>query len=263
VNIDEHGFRRGSGSQDWPPTARHTVFVFGGSTTFGYGLPDNETVASSIQRLLGPDWAVYNFGQSNYYSTQEMLLFERLLQQGVKPDVAIFIDGMNDFVHADDQPAYSTSFQDMFEAGYFQKTLLRVARALHLGSAPDAVPAQNSMAQVSGVVEHYLRTLAITRAMGTGNGVNMLFVWQPAPSYHYNTSYHVFYTGSWGQISNVASGYALMDKVRQKHDLGKDFIWCADIQQKATEPLYVDLLHYGTNMSMMLAECVTNSMRIS
>lgn len=266
VNIDANGVRRGVGPQQWPPSQEdYVVFVFGGSTTFGYGLPDNDTVPSNIYRVLSQarlvdstgkrTVAVYNFGQGNYYSTQEMLLFERLLQQGIKPDVAIFVDGINDFVYADDTPAFAVSFKTMFEADYYTKAALRLLSSLHLANAEAPLPMNVS---TSSVIERYLRTKKITAAIARDHGVRPLFVWQPVPTYEYNLTHHLFYTGDWGRIGQTRQGYALLDKVRQQHDLGDDFVWCADIQREATEPLYVDMLHYGSNMSMMVARCVTD-----
>ena len=45
VNVSEAGYRLSKNQGPWPPDPTHyNVFVFGGSTTFGYGLPDTETV---------------------------------------------------------------------------------------------------------------------------------------------------------------------------------------------------------------------------
>jgi hypothetical protein len=62
---------------------------------------DAQALGSQLQPLLrqklGRPVVVYNFGQSKYGSTQERLLFEKLLLEGQKPDMAIFVDGLNDF----------------------------------------------------------------------------------------------------------------------------------------------------------------------
>ena len=265
VNINTNGIRHGLGPQQWPPSKdNYVIFIFGGSTTFGYGLPDNNTIPSNTYRILTEQQdnkkvAVYNFGQSNYYSTQEMLLFTRLLQQGITPDVAVFIDGINDFVYADDTPAFTTSFKTMFEADYYTKAALRLLSSLHLSNteapAPMNVPTE-------AVIERYLRTKKVIAALARDHEVRPVFVWQPAPTYKYNLTYHLFYTGDWGRIGQTRQGYGLIDKVRQQHDLGDDFVWCADIQRDATEPLYVDMLHYGSNMSVMVATCVVDGMTL-
>jgi hypothetical protein len=43
VHVDKEGFRRSSNQGPWPPSPDAlNTFVFGGSTTFGYGLPDDQ-----------------------------------------------------------------------------------------------------------------------------------------------------------------------------------------------------------------------------
>src|SRR6185503_15185425 len=88
VNVSENGFRVSAQQGPWPPDADNfNIFLFGGSTTFGYGLPDSQTVASYLQDDLAarssPHVRVYNFGRGSYVSEQERVLFEELLLAGV------------------------------------------------------------------------------------------------------------------------------------------------------------------------------------
>jgi hypothetical protein len=98
VNVSENGFRVSRAQGPWPPSPTNfNVFVFGGSTTFGLWVPDEQTVPSFLQaalaRQLATNVCVYNFGTPYYYSTQERLRFERLLGQGIVPNAAVFVDG--------------------------------------------------------------------------------------------------------------------------------------------------------------------------
>ena len=88
VNIDPNGFRRVKNQGPWPPSKdAFNIFIFGGSTTFGCGVEDSETIASQIQEKLSPSYAniskreiyVYNFGTSHYFSSQESALFAKLI----------------------------------------------------------------------------------------------------------------------------------------------------------------------------------------
>ena len=123
----------------WPPRPEATnVFVFGGSTTFGVGLPDDETIASYLQECALANHsrghpAVYNFGRPSYFSSQELILFQQLLKAGFVPQVAVFIDGINDFGFLDGQPAFADNFRQ-FMAGHVGSSLLQnvpVVRAAH------------------------------------------------------------------------------------------------------------------------------------
>ena len=39
---------------------------------------------------------------------------------------------------------------------------------------------------------------------------------------------------------------------------GDNFLWCADMQEKLTEPLYVDATHYSGKMSRMVAQKIAD-----
>jgi len=50
VNIEKGGFRKTVYQGPWPPDEQYyNIFVFGGSTAFSYGVPDNETIALYLQ----------------------------------------------------------------------------------------------------------------------------------------------------------------------------------------------------------------------
>ena len=75
------------------------IFIFGGSTAFGYGVADQETIASYLQeicRTKRKNINVYNFACGFYYSTQERILLEKLISKGIDIDIAVFIDGVNE-----------------------------------------------------------------------------------------------------------------------------------------------------------------------
>src|ERR1700730_16023080 len=121
VNVSEAGFRccGGQSPQPWPPSRDNiNIFVFGGSTTFGYGVSDAETIPAQLSWHLSqklPRVCVYNFGCGTYASTQERILFEQLVLAGRVPDVAVFIDGINDFIFCDGLPQYSDRLKETFE----------------------------------------------------------------------------------------------------------------------------------------------------
>lgn len=90
--------------------------MFGGSTVEGIGVMKHQTIPSYIQEILEAkgykNIGAYNFGWSGATSLGGKLLLGRLLFPGKFweieplahktpriPDIAIFIDGLNDFVH--------------------------------------------------------------------------------------------------------------------------------------------------------------------
>ncbi len=98
IQIDVDGLRVTPGA-DCRPGA-FTVFLFGGSTMWGYGVPDGATIPAYLQEKLnrqhdGPV-CIRNFAQKAFVSTQGVIELLAQLQQGQVPDMVIFYDGIND-----------------------------------------------------------------------------------------------------------------------------------------------------------------------
>ncbi len=72
------------------------IWIFGGSTVFGYGLKNDETIAAYLNELI-KNKRVINFGQGYYNSNQSRIYFQNLLTFLPKPHAAIFLEGYNDF----------------------------------------------------------------------------------------------------------------------------------------------------------------------
>ena len=122
VNVDPDGFRHVNHQGPWPPDPNNiNLFIFGGSTTFGYGVADSETIPSQLQEMLNRKFGngkikVYNFGRGHYASKQELILFEKLLMNGHVPHVAIFIDGVNDFFGLRKELPYTQTLTEFLNA---------------------------------------------------------------------------------------------------------------------------------------------------
>lgn len=81
-----------------------TIFTLGGSTTFGSGSDDATTWPSHLSRILndkaqaqnlGIHVEVVNYGRVYYYPSQETALMTDLLKSGHRPNLILFMDGIN------------------------------------------------------------------------------------------------------------------------------------------------------------------------
>src|SRR5688500_605353 len=101
ITISPDGFRPVPQQGSWPPPAGGTtIFLFGGSTMMGAGVPDDATIAAHLRTELAPcnpEVSIYNFGRGFYFSSQERILFEQLLLAGRRPALAVFFAGLDDF----------------------------------------------------------------------------------------------------------------------------------------------------------------------
>jgi hypothetical protein len=97
VNVSSDGVRltKGAESDLSKVDFDRTLLMFGGSTMFGYGVADDQTIPSHLQRSL-PHYNVVNLGRAYYYSAQENSLLLRLLQSGFAVRDAVFLDGINE-----------------------------------------------------------------------------------------------------------------------------------------------------------------------
>lgn len=282
VNVLEAGFRLSKSQGPWPlDRSKFNVFVFGGSTIFGYGVPDAETVPSFLGERLSAlfpekEPRVYNFGREGYYSVQERVLFEKLLASGSVPDVAVFIDGLND--PELDEPYFSQRLRETFDA--YQKRwpflLQGWLRELPLGRAVasigrhaplafgarargDASPIEADPARVAKVIERFLANKTLIGASAKRHGVTVAFVWQPVHVYKYDLRYHLFRWPGF-ELPRCRAVYERMAEIVRKQDLGPDFLWCADMQEGLKEPLYVDPIHYTARMSDRVADLIVRLM---
>jgi lysophospholipase L1-like esterase len=92
ITINSEGERTHHLMADQP--VKHVRF-FGGSTMWGTGVDDRNTIPAHFNELH-QDYRVYNHGQSGFVSRQELARLINLVNQNAKMDVVIFYDGCND-----------------------------------------------------------------------------------------------------------------------------------------------------------------------
>lgn len=300
VNVSEQGFRHSVNQGPWPPSPDFfNVFCFGGSTMFGYGLPDDQTLASCLQIELGKQSVrrvcVYNFGVGWHFSTQERLRFEQLLATDLLPDAVFFVDGINDTSLAwSNLPAFSSELALSFEqvqafgvqspsrrapasrvtladALFFQWPVGRAARSVAARLRPSvsaAIPAPSPLVKIDEAraargCEVYRWNRTLIQNAADARAIPVVFLVQPAPGYLLEPSKHLFANAD--LCRNEATFYAALQNDLKAHPAGSNLIWCADLSGQATGPLYVDTCHYTAAFSRIIArhvvaECVTRKL---
>lgn len=264
VNIDDAGFRHVADQGPWPPDdANLNVFMFGGSTTFGYGVPDDQAIPSKLQRAMRDAGfserrvCVYNWGRGAYYSSQERALFVKLLLQGAVPDIAIFLDGLNDFASTAGERMYEGTLRGLMNSyttddHFISPDLLRnlpLAKALAKRTINDAGAdlASPEVPDLSPdyVVRRYLDNKKVLTAICASYGVRPLFVWQPVQHFEYYPPLgrrQVVDPGDFGKRTVLA-----VRGMHERGEMGGDFLWLGDLQARPAlreKFLYVDAFHY-------------------
>jgi hypothetical protein len=249
--VDVHGFRHGLQQGPWPPENRFfNIFVLGGSTAFGYGVPDEDTIPSHLQQLLGRvDLArpprVYNFARGAFYSSMERILFDKL----------IWTQRVQEALAHPFRAAVQTLPLMRLIAAWGSRGVVATFGREDLGYQPPAVARRKN----DLVIERYLRTKAAIEARAAAADIPVVMVWQPVPTYGYDLRHHVF-DGNFGPHELTRLGYPQMHERLRKDPAGENFVWCAEIQRGLAELLYVDKVHYSPAMSARVAQCIVDNL---
>jgi len=103
TTIDNEGNRVSTGNDTGAGT-RLKIWFLGGSTMFGFGVSDENTIPSSVAKILketyGVDAYCLNMGRLSFVNQQETFLYYLKLRPGARPDIVVFYDGFNDMYTA-------------------------------------------------------------------------------------------------------------------------------------------------------------------
>jgi lysophospholipase L1-like esterase len=265
LNTDARGLRRTRA----PRTSCSRpirIYVFGGSTTFGYGVSDEYTLPSSLQMHLErrhPSRCVEvtNYGQGYFFSSQEMLQLITLLKDGHAPDWAIFVDGANDTYQLSsrrDVPYFSDTVRSLwvarhrgsacprFDWSWLPAAQLATAIRDRIWGPPpptpvvDApVPVPDSERSGTYVAERYTHNVRMIRALCAEYGVKCRFVWQPT-FFDYDRTLHPGFPYP-GEVPKFwAEAY---EGVRRSNT--SDVLYLGDMLRTVREKVFVDNVHYN------------------
>ena len=270
VNVSKEGIRESVEQGPWPPREdRFNVFVFGGSTTFGYGLPDQQTFPSFLQKELVrrgyTRLGVYNLGQGYYYSTQERILFERMLQNGHLPDLALFVDGLNEFLHYTDRHQFADRIAQIFKPPrrvflHEELALSRLISRLRNGDSLERAfeePAHLGdpgvrLEAIEAAQHNYLSNKQLIEAAAAPFEIALAFVWQPVPTYGNRGKSYPF-EDRLGIHRLSGDGYRRFEQLNREGELGANLCWAAQVSAPPDTTFYVDSVHYTAALNRHLA----------
>ncbi len=201
LKIDREGLRRTWNASPSPSPRQLRIFMFGGSTMWGYGARDEFTIPSLVSkklasRLTPAPWVV-NFGEAGYVSTQGLIALMLELRRGNVPDVAVFYDGVNDAWAAFQSGVAGSPQNELnriiefnsrdrlnLRGGLLEKlATYRFIRGV-LGSFRSSAGASPSRRFLdprlaSDVVDVYLENVRMANALAREYGFRAVFFWQP------------------------------------------------------------------------------------
>lgn len=289
ITVDHERFRWIQDQSAWPPDkSNYIIFLFGGSTTFGYGVSNEETIPSYLQRYLreltrSNKISIYNFGHSFFFSLQERWEFQRLIQHGIVPDLAIFIDGLNDFYHWSGQPTYRSCKEPNSMSEKLRNTfvcrddelcwpLQRFASQFHIDTLferhqkPLAIvneatpPPFDDRAANMAIIDRWLANKRAIEETAEASHVSTLFIVQPVPTYAYDARNHLF-PDDLEQHGRSRWGYGIWE-TKIAADVANtwtaNLVNLAHLGEGGNKALYVDPVHYTAAFADKIASAIAD-----
>ncbi|MCU1497027.1 MAG: hypothetical protein JWM47_980 [Acidimicrobiales bacterium] len=246
-----------------PPCSceRLTVWIYGGSTTFGLDQRDDHTIASELARMAAQDGVtvdVHNRGQLGQLHWAEAERFAWDLTVDDAPDLVLFYDGVNDRTATnllnDNDPLDVKPMEDM--------TLMDVWSAS--GRSEGALPPGPSGSRLLGrptgprldirqlsqtTVARYQRARRLSRATAEAHHIPVRYYWQPS-----RVSRPVVLR----EPHDNARGE---DRLRLSEQLTRSFLPddvtdLTDVFDGTTEPLFTDDVHHNEKGARIVAEAI-------
>lgn len=260
-----YGQRATVGSAD---SGNPSVYFFGGSTMWGTGANDANTIPSLVTQLGG--YRSANYGESAYTAHQSLVLLVQLLQEGHRPNVVVFYDGVNDVAHKCRSELTPTSHaregqirsalaatksENVYGLKYMVEPLIALAGVVssrlslltrgrhgqgHFACHSDAARAQR-------IADNLIQDWDVARRLVESYGGKFIGILQPVAYYSVTKLDHIRLNDI--QRKQFQSVYPLIrQKIRGQRNL-YDFTGALDHQQY----LYIDFCHLSPNANRLIA----------
>lgn len=263
---------------------RQSVYFFGGSTMQGVHVGDEHTIPSQLTKLAAinrHEIKSINFGQPYFYLKQEAILFQSLILDGKKPNIAIFLDGLNDFLQPNSsyqgEPFFTPAMKWMLEQPYyggkariiletnFYKIISKSQKSLKFS---DAVPENIMYLNYSTpqeidpkelykpLAKNYINYVKVTTLLCKSLDIKCYFFLQPTPFLHYDRSHDIIAAPENKPIFN--KGYNLIKQELSRLD---NFTSLDKVFESPSSPPYVDAVHYSPYGNKVIAEYIYEKIR--
>ena len=242
--------------------ARPLVYFFGGSTMWGSGADDASTIPSLFARETG--YRARNFAESGYTAHQNLEMLLRLLQDGHRPDIVVFYDGVNEVAAKcrSEVGPHSTSregrFRQQIEAGVGTPSfyLLAVRKVFGPGDTQHGTQydCDTNAAKADAIAAALLHDWQIARTIAEARGIRFYAVLQPVSHFSKTKTEHLRLDA--GLERQYRHLYPKIAAMVQK----EGFASVADAAD-ADEYLYIDFSHLSPNGNLRVARKLATIVR--
>jgi len=198
LHVDAAGIRRTVQPALRDDQEKRSVYLFGGSTMWGFSARDHATIPSLLAARLAEagihDVEIVNFAQIAFNLTQNLATLSLRLREGEQPVAAIFLDGVNEIapIDAGERPGniwHQTIAAERFERGRRRSgssavadlaSTFRIIRPIvYRREQARELPPLEIDSSCEWVATSYVNLFRIGGALGREFDVDTLFFWQP------------------------------------------------------------------------------------
>lgn len=262
---------------------KNNIAFFGGSTMWGVGVSDTETIPSYFYKM-NKEISVVNYGESAWNSRQSLNLLIDLIGDNNIPKAIVFYDGINDILgqcRSENSriPAHSKEgrFNNKLNASFkkaafnkLSETLLAPYEGLiknkQIENIDDLYECDNDTKKASKIADHMINNWHVAYTIADKLGINSYFILQPhAHNTKSNTSYLDLQKEVEIEINNqLEIGYKLI-KEQIKRKCQEDANFCSKIIDgtawlDVNENIFIDNSHINAKGNRIIATKITEAM---
>jgi hypothetical protein len=242
------------------------VYFFGGSTMWGTGAPDSETIPSQFAAITG--MRVENFGESAYVAHQGLAMLIQLLEDGHRPNLVIFYDGANEVdikcrrvltptsyvLESRITSALETPKPNPLSFTYFLRPVISLADEIHSAIFPLHAPpdpstydCNNDRQKAEAIAENLVRDWTLAKQLVESYGGEFIAALQPVAFFSKTRLDHVELSPELEAQFRVVYPFILMKLARTQQFY--DLTAVLDID----EYVYIDFCHVSPNGNRRIA----------
>lgn len=289
VNVNTQGLRKtwSTNKNKVSKTPEIMIFMFGGSTMWGEFARDNYTIPSHLSKLLSDSTnkniKIYNYGETGYVSTQEVITLMKEINNGNIPDIVIFYDGVNDtFASLQSGVAGITHNEYKREEGFkvensyeelakkffsetinnssFFKVLYNLKFSLYNIKVKFITHESDKLADAT--VNYYINNIETVESLGKQYHFKTLFYWQPVVyTKKHQTTHEKEKAKEKEYIEKIFLKVYSSVKNSKTLSKNKNFFNLSDIFNDTRENRYVDECHLTENSNAIIAQRILKDLQ--
>ncbi len=291
TNVGENGTRVVPGSCQSPKGETFLLLLFGGSTMFGYGVPDQFTIPAYLARSLNHSdrcVKVINYGAAWWQSSQSVSQLLKVLREGIRPSAVVFYDGINDVdvvafggspggIAPEAELLLRNVFEEDVEWGKIiqNSVLVRVTARWLFGDRTKSaanvrvIDRAGLHKAAKGISQVYVYNVRIVEALARDYGFNAYFFLQPFSLIAGKTNTELESVAirnrtqhREGEVELVRAAYEewrndpYLKRHRQFYDISRLF-------EGMTQEVYADTEHLLPEGNRLVAERIANEIRLN